>query len=62
MAEALEIEEDLNMILGELDSQAFAAVDMQGFVLIAIDGEGNSRGAASQSSTRRRRIPRWARP
>src|SRR5208283_5396492 len=37
--QAFEIEEDLDMVLRELDSQLFAAVDMRGAVIIAIDGD-----------------------
>ena len=35
----MEFEEDLNMLIGVLDSLAFAAVVMRGTVVIAIDCE-----------------------
>jgi hypothetical protein len=37
--QALEVQEDLHMVLGELDSQLFVSMDMRSAVVIAIDGE-----------------------
>ena len=35
--EALESEEDLNLVLGELDSQLLVPMDMRGAVVVAFD-------------------------
>ena len=53
--QALEVQEDLDLVLGDLDPQLLVAVDVRGAVVVALDADSSSRRAAWRPSTPRRR-------
>ena len=58
--QALEVQEDLDLVLGDLDSQLLVAMDVRGAVVVALDGDVAVGVQLRRPSTPRRRTPRWA--